>query len=616
MKRIVTTTACWALLVLAARIGCAGVVVLQNWTPVKIDYVIRLADGRAARQTIVPTDIASFPTQGPATVVLGEGPSARSLELSVNSIHYFVIHGGVPELARLKMPGAESKAAAPAQAAGNAPTQAAQAGKAQPLEEVLKIPVAIYNDSEDAHVRALWEKRVRKRLEEASDIFEHHCRVRFEIVSVGRWVSNPATRNFDQALMEFAQMVRPAPARVAIGFTTHYEWIRSEMHLGGTHGALASHVLIRESPGQVSEPERLEVLVHELGHFLGAAHTADKASVMRPMLGDRQSASNSFRIGFDAPNTLIMSLIAEEMRTRHIWHPSVLSADAKNAVRGAYMVLAQAIPNDPVSTSSIQSLGPPPAEAAPAGSPSPAVIAGAQHVLRALLQAARENQQLPVSSKNPRAPVWRTNDELTTYYVRRAAAAARQLPPQVASAAFLLGLGVALDDSNFVRDKPALYEIWQKVEPDDQRPSRLLLLGTPTMLKRHNTTRHFTISSALVVLSGPQGAEAVGLGQEIIDSRSGDGFSFVDLCADMAGVMFATHVREGNIPLEEIAARFQIEDYLPKLEDLPADLPWENFVKEYGGAGSDNFQRMRADLFHHVLALPAYRAPESPRKKG
>ena len=138
---------------------------------------------------------------------------------------------------------------------------------------------------------------------------------------MGNWTSDPAIRSFDQSLMEFAQKVRPFPARLAIGFTTHYEWVRGEMHLGGTHGALASHILIRESPGQVSEPERLEVLVHELGHFLGAAHTSDKTSVMRPKLGDRQSAAKTFRIGFDAPNTLIMCLMAEEMRTRHIWHP-------------------------------------------------------------------------------------------------------------------------------------------------------------------------------------------------------------------------------------------------------------------------------------------------------
>ncbi len=189
---------------------------------------------------------------------------------------------------------------------------------------------------------------------------------------MGNWTSDPAIRSFDQV----AHGVRPEgaafPARLAIGFTSHYEWVHGEMHLGGTHGALASHVLIRESPGQVSEPERLEVLVHELGHFLGAAHTSDKTSVMRPMLGDRQSAAKSFRIGFDAPE----HADHEPDRRRDAARgtsgiPSVLSPTAKNAVRGAYMALAQTIPQDPVSTSSIESLGPPPAPGRAARRPEP-----------------------------------------------------------------------------------------------------------------------------------------------------------------------------------------------------------------------------------------------------
>ncbi|MEI8374583.1 MAG: matrixin family metalloprotease [Planctomycetota bacterium] len=609
MNRIFVTIACWAFLALAARVGSAGVIVLQNWTSVKIDYVLCQADGQQSRQSIAPSDVASIPATGPILVTLGEGPAARNYQLNVNSIHYFGMCNGVPELVHLKLPGVDSKAEGPAPP----PVQAAPPGQPRPVEGIYKIPVAILIDSTDPRIQAAWEKRVRKRLAEANDIFEHHCRVRFDLVKVGNWTSDPAIRSFDQSLMEFAQKVRPSPARLAIGFTSHYEWIRGEMHLGGTHGAMASHILIRESPGQVSEPERLEVLVHELGHFLGAAHTSDKSSVMRPMLGDRKSAAKAFRIGFDAPDTLIMCLVAEEMRSRHIWHPSALSPAAKNAVRGAYMALAQTIPQDPVSTSSLESLGLPPA--APAGGPSPEIINGARHVVLAVVRAARENQQLPVRLKDPRAQVWRTNDELTTYYVRRAAAAARQLPPHVGPSAFLLGLGVAMDDSNFVHDKPALQEVWQKIEPNDQRQTRLLLLGTPTMLKRHSVTRHFTISAALVVLSGPQSAEAAGLGKEILDSRSGDGFSFADFCADMAGVMFATHVRDENISLQEVAARFHIEDYVPKMEGLADDLPWDTFLKQYGEAGSENFQRQRADLFHRILALPAYRAPENPKKK-
>ena len=80
--------------------------------------------------------------------------------------------------------------------------------------------------------------------------------------------------------------------------------------------------------------------------------------------------------------------------------------------------------------------------------------------------------------------------------------------------------------------------------------------------------------------------------------------------------MFATHVTEGNIRLDDVAARFQVEDYVPKLEGLPDDLSWDSFVKQYGQPGSENFHRQRADLFHRILALPAYRAPAAPKTKG
>ena len=173
-----------------------------------------------------------------------------------------------------------------------------------------------------------------------------------------------------------------------------------------------------------------------------------------------------------------------------------------------------------------------------------------------------------------------------------------------------------MDDSNFARDKPALKDVWEKIEPGDRRETRLLLLGTPTMLKRHNVARHFMISAAMVVLSGPQGAEAVGLGREIVDSRDGDGFSFADLCADMAGVMFATHVREDDISLEDVATRFRVEDYVPTTEGLPDDLSWDTFLKQYGQGGSENFQRQRADIFHRILALPPYRCRNIRKSKA
>ena len=134
-------------------------------------------------------------------------------------------------------------------------------------------------------------------------------------------------------------------------------------------------------------------------------------------------------------------------------------------------------------------------------------------------------------------------------------------------------------------------------------------MGSPTILKRHDVANHFTMSAALVVLTGAQGAEAAGLSKEILDSRRGSGFSFSDLCADMSGVMFGNHVREENLPLADIAKSFNVADFVPKMDDLPESVSWDEFQKQYGEANSDDFGRQRADIFHRILALPPYRAP-------
>ena len=49
------------------------------------------------------------------------------------------------------------------------------------------------------------------------------------------------------------------------------------------------------------------------------------------------------------------------------------------------------------------------------------------------------------------APFRRSGDELTVHYIRVAAAAARRLPEKEAAPAFLLALGIALDDSTLIR---------------------------------------------------------------------------------------------------------------------------------------------------------------------
>src|SRR4051812_8184148 len=57
-------------------------------------------------------------------------------------------------------------------------------------------------------------------------------------------------------------------------------------------------------------------------------------------------------------------------------------------------------------------------------------------------------------------------DAMTDAYVRRAAAAARQLLPEQAVAGFLIGLGIALDDSTVLRNNPLTAELCRQAESD------------------------------------------------------------------------------------------------------------------------------------------------------
>jgi hypothetical protein len=212
---------------------------------------------------------------------------------------------------------------------------------------VATVTVKICVDDEEAARDEIWKKRLADRLAAASAIVEKSSGVRFAAVEFARWDSNDDVRDFVRSLGEFEHEVDPGRARLAIGFCSQYEITRREVHLGGTRGPLHPYILVREWSRHIAEPERLEVLVHELGHFLGAVHSGDSASVMRPKLGDRRSRAVDFEIRFDDPNAQIMRLFGDEMRLRPVRRLAELSDRAKADLLARYDALAKANPKDP-----------------------------------------------------------------------------------------------------------------------------------------------------------------------------------------------------------------------------------------------------------------------------
>ncbi len=214
-------------------------------------------------------------------------------------------------------------------------------------EAARTITVKILVDEEEPSRRAIWERRLRDRVAAASEILNRYCGMKLKVIAADTWQSDNSINTFEDAVSEFVRKVDPGEARLAIGFTSQFQITQGRTHLGGTRGPLARHILLREWSQYVSEPERLELLVHEVGHFLGAVHSPESDSVMRVILGDKQARAKAFQIHYDPLNTLAMNLVADEWREHPPLHSIFeVSPDTRERLRLVYEAINQTLPSD------------------------------------------------------------------------------------------------------------------------------------------------------------------------------------------------------------------------------------------------------------------------------
>lgn len=314
----------------------AGVVVLSNRSEAKVACVVIQPDGRRTSHSLDPFDVVPLATDASVDVAFQNHKQWRRFTLQANGVYYFLTSGDDLDLKEDPLPGVRS----------SKPTPSPREGDSVAL---CTIPVKLLVDDKEPTVRRVWEKRYRERFAAASQIFERCCRVRFAVVAIDSWTSNSNATHMERLVEEFDRTVDPAPARLAVGFTAQYRALREDKHMGVSRGPFRSHILIREWGHGVTEPERLEILVHELGHFLGAAHSPEHQSAMRPDLSDRQTRARGYRIRFDAIHALVICLVAEELRSRPITRLSQLSPATKDALRASYQALVVRLPHDPAA---------------------------------------------------------------------------------------------------------------------------------------------------------------------------------------------------------------------------------------------------------------------------
>jgi hypothetical protein len=466
------------------------------------------------------------------------------------------------------------------------------------LRDAGVINVKVLVDDDEVRPRPVWERVIRERIAKASAVFEAHCGVTLRITALGEWNSDDHQVDFSQSMAEFEREVLPAPAQVAIGFSSQYAIAKGRIHLGGTRGPLHSHIIIKERSRNVLETERLELLVHELGHFLAASHSPEANSVMRPLLtGGLQRAAGA-RVQFDPPNTLLMALMGQEIRKRRIGELTGIMPDTRRRMREIYTALEPTLPDDPAASQYLQLV---------AASGARPLVDDAQRVLQQIVRVAKlqqHNKPPTAVAKDTAAPL--SNDRLLELYVRQAALAAKQVRRENGPRALVLALGVAMDDTGVLRTLPIASAVVPHIENEFQRTERLAALGTPTMRERSDLAKHFFVSAHLVALSGSEAARGAGLLKEVLDSHGSSGFSFADMAANRAGIVFANAVLTGRLTLDDVAQRFTVAAFLPPVDDLPEQLSAKEFAAGFGGLGDDRLTAELNRIEARITAMPVY----------
>jgi hypothetical protein len=361
---------------------------------------------------------------------------------------------------------------------------------------------------------------------------------------------------------------------------------------------------MREWSQHVSENERMELLVHELGHLLGAAHSPEQTSVMRPVLGDRQARRVDFTVRFDPVNTLVMSMVGEELRRRRIDNFASLSAPTKLRLKQIYGALGPTQPDDRTAASLAAHLGAiavaknpqqPQQQATRSDPESQATL----RVMSAVVTAARQNKQ----GSSPLA-----GDELFDLYLTTALDAAASLPPQRRCEHALAGLILALDTTGEMSIAPEIRKLANRVDSEGARTVRRAFIGRPTAVGRADVPKHFLLSGYLALKRSESDARGLGIAKELADARpGGSGFSFSDVAVDLAGIRFARYLVEQSDNLAR-NANWSAQDFLPPLAGLRDGISLDVLLAEFGGPDDPRLQKEIDRLQQSVDSLQVYQA--------
>lgn len=182
-----------------------------------------------------------------------------------------------------------------------------------------------------------------------------------------------------------------------------------------------------------------------------------------------------------------------------------------------------------------------------------------------------------------------------------------QQDPRFANKAAILALGVLVGDENVA-------EVARRAVPDESKPRLAEFRKGITLQGRADLPRHFSVSAALAVLSDKDRSLTVGIAKEMMDATpGGSGFSFVDLMADRAGILFAVGATQTEDSAEKTQRRVMEgitgDDLCPPIDNLPEGLTQDEFRDQYGGLGGVESTSVVKDMTERLKTCSAIIVP-------
>jgi hypothetical protein len=592
-----------ALALLLAPPAPAAVLVLANATGQPIPLSLDRGAGAPDSVTLAPGESRPFPVGKHATVAYVIDGASATLRLDAWQAYVFTKPKGAVSLSGVALAGK--------------PVALTDVSERPAVPGIPTVKLKVYADDANPFTRAVWEPKLKRRVTVAAALLTVATGVAFDVEVAGTWKSDAEADTLDKLLTDFENKVRFEKGVVHVGFANRPALKPNDPavpSLGKALAPLRPHVLIRDGAVR-SEPEMVELVAHELGHWLGAVVTPDADSVMRAKLGDGRAILATHKLRFDPLNLLAMNLWASELSSGKVKTWQDLKPETQSRLARVYETLATADPAEKQSealTALVAAANPGAVAAAPAvpnagnapNAPSPArpqntKEEAVRRVLRGLAIRAADNAAKPEGQRL-------SGDALTVELIKTAADVAGGEEEAMQVPAFAVGVGLGLDDSTVLRGNPLTKQLAAAVETDREFQARAAAVAGATLWGRRDLCQHFVVSCGLADLIGPDLARQAGLAKEFRDTQGPGGFSFADLCVDYGGVEFVERLKKDKHLLGRVKQNFRVADYVPKIDGLSEGLRESDFKARYGTAGDPRFKAAVAEIETRVKGLGGY----------